>query len=385
MPDPLGPAYSTGMTQRTLILAILSAATMPVALASPDSDYATGPRTYLTRAIGGPGGAPFKMDCRNRDYLVGVHIRFDGWMDQIDGFCAMFRAGRTVLEPTELMGVGFNEPGNSSRFGTMGAAAGGDGGRANAALICPPEMVVTNLNFSRSVANGMLANAAITCAELGTGRTQVVQQNPQVFAPDETGWVPSQGCKSDSNWYYAASGLHGRAGSHVDAAGLICTAFRDGVYERPADQRRAEAAARQARNDRVIRNSVEESSNPRIGGGRLGGDAVRSGPRLGETGRPGREIAASARYDNPVISLRPRERSRLDWCVSWGQGCGKPAADAFCEYRDPDRPYSADFSMAPDVGRTQIISSGEFCNDAACDGFAHITCVSQPAVYLPPR
>jgi hypothetical protein len=375
------------MTIRTAILAILSVAALSPALASPDSDYATGQRTYLTPAIGGRGGAPFRIECQNRDYLVGVNLRFDGWLDQIDGLCAMFRSGMTVTQPQEAMGPGFNSPpqsGWSGAYGAAGLAAGGLGGRAVADIRCPSGMVVTNLKVSRSVDSGMIANVSLTCAEIGGPGVTTIHQNPQVFGADETGWMPGDGCKSDQYWYYAARGLHGRAGSHVDAIGLICSAFRDGKFERPSDQRAAQAASALERQNDRLRDSVAVQPPLTRGGGQFGDNALGRAPRYSDPANSRPSADTPSRFDNPVLSAE-RRRTRLDWCLRWGEECGKPAADAYCRHRDPRRPYAADFSMAQDIGRTQIISSGEICADPGCDGFAHITCANAPAVYHPPR
>ena len=63
---------------------------------------------------------------------------------------------------------------------------------------------------------------------------------------------------------------------------------------------------------------------------------------------------------------------RLDWCLSWATDCGKPAADAYCDWKGFSK--SSDFQIAPDIGLTRIISSGQVCSDPGCDGFKFITC-----------
>jgi hypothetical protein len=64
---------------------------------------------------------------------------------------------------------------------------------------------------------------------------------------------------------------------------------------------------------------------------------------------------------------------RLDWCKSFAEECGKPAADAFCmkmgyeeakSYGGPD--------MAPN--RTRCVGSREICNGSYCGGFHWIEC-----------
>lgn len=68
--------------------------------------------------------------------------------------------------------------------------------------------------------------------------------------------------------------------------------------------------------------------------------------------------------------------NRLDWCREWAQNCGKPAADAFCRQRGFQR--SSNHAIDHDIGLsqpTQIIGTGQVCNQNFCDGFRQITCV----------
>lgn len=66
---------------------------------------------------------------------------------------------------------------------------------------------------------------------------------------------------------------------------------------------------------------------------------------------------------------------RLDWCLNWASGCGRPAADAFCVSHG----FSAasTFEQEPDIGLTtptRVLGSGEVCDQRFCDGFLTITC-----------
>lgn len=70
---------------------------------------------------------------------------------------------------------------------------------------------------------------------------------------------------------------------------------------------------------------------------------------------------------------RPKFKgTRLDWCLTWGQNCGKPAADAYCDWKGYSQ--STNFEIANDIGHTRIISTGQVCNDPTCDGFKYISC-----------
>jgi hypothetical protein len=77
--------------------------------------------------------------------------------------------------------------------------------------------------------------------------------------------------------------------------------------------------------------------------------------------------ATETTYKKPKI-----KGVRLDWCREWAQNCGEPAALAFCKSRGDDEVVS--FKIAPDIGKTRVIGTGEICDDPSCDGFKQITC-----------
>jgi len=66
---------------------------------------------------------------------------------------------------------------------------------------------------------------------------------------------------------------------------------------------------------------------------------------------------------------------RLDWCLTWGADCGRPAAVAFCNRR---RYADVVVFRAEVVGRsepTSLIGTNEVCNGQDfCTAFAYITC-----------
>jgi hypothetical protein len=74
------------------------------------------------------------------------------------------------------------------------------------------------------------------------------------------------------------------------------------------------------------------------------------------------------------IFENPRYKNlALDWCKSWANECGKPAADAWCVKQGYDS--SAKFSKYEDIGEpTRVISSNQICDEAGCDGFTKVTC-----------
>ncbi|MFP3921065.1 MAG: hypothetical protein ACLFU3_05085 [Dichotomicrobium sp.] len=67
--------------------------------------------------------------------------------------------------------------------------------------------------------------------------------------------------------------------------------------------------------------------------------------------------------------------NRLDWCLNWGQKCGKPAANAYCRKRGHERTIG--FKKASNIGDrqpTRLITTGAVCDDGHCDGFRFIRC-----------
>ncbi len=65
----------------------------------------------------------------------------------------------------------------------------------------------------------------------------------------------------------------------------------------------------------------------------------------------------------------------FDWCKTWADECGKPAADWYCVDKGFDQSYS--YAIRPDIGAT-VLSTGQECNADFCDGFQYIKCVEYP-------
>ena len=80
--------------------------------------------------------------------------------------------------------------------------------------------------------------------------------------------------------------------------------------------------------------------------------------------------AETQSFANPKVGAQ-----RLDLCLNWGTGCGKPAADAWCVSKGFTN--SAGHAVANNIGAstpTRLITTGAVCDQAYCDGFAQITC-----------
>jgi hypothetical protein len=82
--------------------------------------------------------------------------------------------------------------------------------------------------------------------------------------------------------------------------------------------------------------------------------------------------AGNQTFNNPSTS-----GDRLDWCMTWGQGCGAEAATAWCVAKGFEN--ASDFAIAEDIGSstpTRLLSTGAVCDQGFCDGFDYITCHS---------
>lgn len=86
-------------------------------------------------------------------------------------------------------------------------------------------------------------------------------------------------------------------------------------------------------------------------------------------------LAGTAHAENQSFANPKVGSQRLDLCLNWGTGCGKPAADAWCVSKGFSN--SAGHVVANNIGAstpTRLITTGAVCDQAYCDGFAQITC-----------
>jgi len=86
-------------------------------------------------------------------------------------------------------------------------------------------------------------------------------------------------------------------------------------------------------------------------------------------------FASAASADNQTFSNPKVGAQRLDLCLNWGTGCGKPAADAWCVNKGFTN--SAGHVVAHDIGAstpTRLITTGAVCDQDYCDGFSQVTC-----------
>jgi hypothetical protein len=71
----------------------------------------------------------------------------------------------------------------------------------------------------------------------------------------------------------------------------------------------------------------------------------------------------------------------LDYCRTWGKGCGKPAADAFCLKKGLGA--SKLHAKWSNVGQpTQLIGTGQICDAPTCGSFSYIVCAPKKGINL---
>jgi hypothetical protein len=80
-----------------------------------------------------------------------------------------------------------------------------------------------------------------------------------------------------------------------------------------------------------------------------------------------------ANANEPVRFNKPMAGSRrLDYCLGYATGCGKPAANYYCQSKGYDE--AVGFKIASNVGKTRILKTGQKCSNSECDGFKFIDC-----------
>lgn len=70
---------------------------------------------------------------------------------------------------------------------------------------------------------------------------------------------------------------------------------------------------------------------------------------------------------------------RLDYCAVWGNFCGYQAAHEYCASLHDEIglfKFTTGHRKAEGVSPTQVIRSGQICNNGTCDSFASITCTT---------
>ncbi len=96
-------------------------------------------------------------------------------------------------------------------------------------------------------------------------------------------------------------------------------------------------------------------------------ELARCNPTLGAgAGTQPATPSAGQRFDAPKI-----KGVRVDNCLNWGQGCGKPAADHFCRGKGYQR---ADSFSTGYFKPTYVMGDNKVCDQSGCVAFTQIVC-----------
>ena len=170
------------------------------------------------RPEGGPGGSPFVDRCPAPSYLVGFRFLSGDWIDGIQPLCATFdpRGGQFGL---------FGEA--SVPDSGLGFHGGSTGGMTT--MSCPKDAYLIAIRFGQSN-DGYVDFVQFECSPMTREPKDVIcrrgalgcyverrSQTEQIYVP------AYQRCETGE----AAVGIGGRAGSYVDALGLMCDAAPD--------------------------------------------------------------------------------------------------------------------------------------------------------------
>jgi hypothetical protein len=91
---------------------------------------------------------------------------------------------------------------------------------------------------------------------------------------------------------------------------------------------------------------------------------------------PARAATGDVRIDHPTV-----DGALIDWCVTWGRGCGWDGAHAFCRERGYD--HATHFEIAR-PGRTFLPNGNRFCTGPDCAGFTTVICRPVAVANPPP-
>jgi hypothetical protein len=309
---------------------------------------------FETKIVGGPGGSPFELNCPNGGSLVGLYLRFSGWIEQLDAICVATSDGRWNSSPQRVLSNSYNRPPVPGRRAPFGNAIGGNGGGSETSLVCSRDSVVYALTIATMVPPGgeidMVGRTEIHCVNPKTGREDVFTPIPGPEGGEYVTRWPAD-CRSQSGRYWA-SGIVGRAGVYIDALGLRCAS--------------PEAPARAPRKEQIETPSSGVRLTPRPGP-----DLPPAPPKY----LPPPEVtktAAGTTYATPMIEDETGKLGNLDWCLEWGAGCGQAAADAFCKLKGHGS--AGTFTKAARLGHSVVLRDRKVCAQPHCDAFAAIVC-----------
>ncbi|MDQ1255705.1 MAG: hypothetical protein QG656_298, partial [Candidatus Hydrogenedentes bacterium] len=148
-------------------------------------------------ALGGDGGAPFRLTCQTGTVLVGIYMFSGSALDAVMPACAWLNPDKTD----------WVQPSRGLQW------VGGSGGDFQH-VFCNPGFVVRHLHVFMD-GHRMVNHIRITCADLDSPAWH------DSF-PEEIGGVAVGDVRFDCGDHEWASGIYGRAGDLIDQIGLQC-------------------------------------------------------------------------------------------------------------------------------------------------------------------
>lgn len=301
---------------------------------------------------GGPGGQPFRVSCGTR-FLVGLAGTASDALERLQPICARLDPlGRWVGAPFTLDAVGGNS-GEAIMFRST----------------CPRNTVVEGwVGYSGQY----MYHVSLSCRGLGPdGNTTHVDAKPRTVGGHQDVFTgESFGCGENR----AANGIIGRAGDIIDAFGITCGGILLGLPQEVPDP--------------VTPPVIDEGGvvpmNPNLPDVLAKPDDGVVVQRPSDVGvlteLPGaivtkpvdgfeapREVELPTEFRNPEVS-----GLAVDYCLTWGQNCGKPAADAFCRKQGFAR--SEGHVVYENAPPTIVIGDGAICREPYCARMISISC-----------
>jgi hypothetical protein len=260
---------------------------------------------------GGPGGTHFPYRCADNGYLVGVNAYVGSWIDNIQAVCAKYdpASGRLYNEATE------------------GPVFVAHNGQTSAHKTCGPNQLISAFNATETKSQPVLGRIHLSCinsdTETPAGTSAIVQGSGTL-----KGGSSGDACSAGK----VAVGFDIRAGSYLDAFGLLC----------------APTKAPEAPKERAVSHGGNDTE-----------------------------------FVNPTVNARDDNIYALDWCREWGANCGEPAAQYYC-YQRKNLKYVIDFKAATSKPwRTALPKTSEICTGSNCAAFEMVRCSNTPKVILP--
>lgn len=303
--------------------------------------------------FGGPGGAPYRLECPSGQYMTGVEGRRGAWIDAIAPRCAVW--DRTSHTPGIVTTLNF---------------AGGRGGE-QAIAYCVNAPLINALYVQKTRTETPFVDALQLWCRDKSGQ---VREDAIFNGAGEIGG--SDGALLQCPYDQVAVGLHGRAGDFVDAVGLICAPA-------PADQPvlKPIPGIGGVQADKPVLKPVGG-----LGGIRKAPDTtsvggvsptMRSGLPRQPQANPTPPEMNPRRHDFPAILSDAGVMERVDYCLNFGDECGDPAASAFCAATDPQRPIAIEAPLEFGIGRSFTIGDRQLCEQDNCSSFTYVICAAQ--------